>query len=55
MAEQKYKSLESWNSDTGCSIRGAKDAPRYKDYILSANVKTDKSPWGILKQLAIGE
>jgi type I restriction enzyme M protein len=28
------KSLESWLWDAACSIRGAKDAPKYKDYIL---------------------
>ena len=27
-------SLESWIWDAACSIRGAKDAPKYKDYIL---------------------
>jgi hypothetical protein len=30
----KDKSLESWIWDSACSIRGAKDAPKYKDYIL---------------------
>jgi type I restriction enzyme M protein len=30
----KDKSLESWIWDAACSIRGAKDAPKYKDYIL---------------------
>ena len=33
-AEEKGKSLESWIWDAACSIRGAKDAPKYKDYIL---------------------
>lgn len=33
-AENKNKSLESWIWDAACSIRGAKDAPKYKDYIL---------------------
>ena len=33
-AEEKNKSLESWIWDAACSIRGAKDAPKYKDYIL---------------------
>jgi hypothetical protein len=33
-AEPKDKSLESWIWDAACSIRGAKDAPKYKDYIL---------------------
>ncbi len=28
------KSLEQWIWDAACSIRGAKDAPKYKDYIL---------------------
>src|SRR6056297_933550 len=28
------KSLESWIWDAACSIRGAKDAPKYKDFIL---------------------
>jgi type I restriction enzyme M protein len=28
------KSLESWIWDAGCSIRGAKDAPKYKEFIL---------------------
>jgi len=29
-----HKSLESWIWDAACSIRGAKDAPKYKEYIL---------------------
>ncbi|MGB6220703.1 N-6 DNA methylase [Haloferula sp.] len=33
-ASPKDKSLESWIWDAACSIRGAKDAPKYKDYIL---------------------
>ena len=28
------KSLEHWIWDAACSIRGAQDAPKYKDYIL---------------------
>ena len=28
------RSLESWIWDAACSIRGAKDAPKYKDFIL---------------------
>jgi len=28
------KSLERWIWDAACSIRGAKDAPKYKDFIL---------------------
>lgn len=32
--EASDKSLESWIWDAACSIRGAKDAPKYKDYIL---------------------
>ncbi|MBX2979191.1 MAG: SAM-dependent DNA methyltransferase [Flavobacteriales bacterium] len=31
---QADKSLETWIWDAACSIRGAKDAPKYKDYIL---------------------
>ncbi len=34
MAKEKDKSLESWIWDAACSIRGAKDAAKYKDYIL---------------------
>ena len=36
MASNKtsVKSLESWIWDAACSIRGAKDAPKYKDFIL---------------------
>ncbi len=32
--ETADKSLEQWLWDAACSIRGAKDAPKYKDYIL---------------------
>lgn len=28
------KNLESWIWDAACSIRGAQDAPKYKDFIL---------------------
>lgn len=31
---EKGKSLESWIWGAACSIRGAQDAPKYKDYIL---------------------
>jgi type I restriction enzyme M protein len=31
---QKDKTLEAWIWDAACSIRGAKDAPKYKDFIL---------------------
>ena len=34
MAKEKDKTLESWIWDAACSIPGAKDAPKYKDYIL---------------------
>jgi type I restriction enzyme M protein len=34
MFAQPDKSLESWLWDAACSIRGAKDAPKFKDYIL---------------------
>lgn len=33
--KENNKPLESWIWDAACSIRGAKDAPKYKDYILS--------------------
>ncbi len=33
--EPKDKSLESWIWDAACSIRGAKDAPKYKEFILT--------------------
>jgi type I restriction enzyme M protein len=31
---ENHKSLESWIWDAACSIRGAQDAPKYKDFIL---------------------
>lgn len=34
MTNDNIKSLESWIWDAACSIRGAKDAPKFKDYIL---------------------
>ena len=33
-SREQQKSLESWIWDAACSIRGAKDAPKFKDYIL---------------------
>ncbi len=33
-ANGNNKSLESWIWDAACSIRGAKDAPKYKEFIL---------------------
>src|SRR3982751_4346880 len=30
----KDKSLESWIWDAACSIRGAQEAPKFKDFIL---------------------
>ena len=33
-SNDKDKSLESWIWDAACSIRGAQDAPKYKDFIL---------------------
>ena len=33
-AHNETRSLESWIWDAACSIRGARDAPKYKDYIL---------------------
>lgn len=64
----KVKSLESWIWDAACSIRGAKDAPKYKDFILpliftkrlcvnviEAEAKlTDKALPEILKKPGIG-
>ena len=32
--KQNAKSLEPWIWDAACSIRGAKDAPKFKDFIL---------------------
>ncbi len=32
--KEQDKSIESWIWDAACSIRGAKDAPKYKDFIL---------------------
>lgn len=34
MTTNNGKSLESWIWDAACSIRGAQDAPKYKDFIL---------------------
>ncbi|MEN8167387.1 MAG: class I SAM-dependent DNA methyltransferase [Pseudomonadota bacterium] len=34
ITKEQDKSLESWIWDAACSIRGAKDAPKYKDFIL---------------------
>ena len=34
MANENGKSLEAWIWDAACSIRGAKDAAKYKHYIL---------------------
>ncbi len=34
MPNDTDKSLEQWLWDSACSIRGAKDVPKYKDYIL---------------------
>ena len=31
---EKAKTMERWIWDAACSIRGAQDAPKYKDYIL---------------------
>ena len=33
-ATPQVKTLESWIWDAACTIRGAKDAPKYKDFIL---------------------
>jgi type I restriction enzyme M protein len=34
MMKESDKSLESWIWDAACSIRGAKDAAKYKEFIL---------------------
>src|SRR6516165_2333013 len=34
MLEKSNKSLETWIWDAACSIRGAQDAPKYKEFIL---------------------
>lgn len=34
ISSETDKSLESWIWDAACSIRGAKDAPKYKEFIL---------------------
>jgi len=34
MTNGNDESLESWIWDAACSIRGAKDAPKFKDYIV---------------------
>ncbi len=34
MPNNNEKTLESWIWDAACSIRGAQDAPKYKDFIL---------------------
>jgi type I restriction enzyme M protein len=34
MLEKSSKSLESWIWDAACSIRGAQDAPKFKEFIL---------------------
>ena len=33
-ANNEARSLEFWIWEAACSIRGAKDAPKYEDYIL---------------------
>jgi len=38
MPEAADKSLESWIWDAACSIRGAKDAPKFKDYMANMNM-----------------
>src|SRR4030088_2203214 len=34
MSNSHDKSLESWIWDAACSIRGAQEAPKFKDFIL---------------------
>ena len=61
--EPKDKSLELWIWDAACSIRGAKDAPNYKDFILPLiftkrlcdvlDGEIDKALRGILKKIGV--
>jgi len=39
------KSLESWIWDAACSIRGAKDAAKFKEFILP--LKNSNHPQGV--------
>jgi hypothetical protein len=41
---QNGKSLETWIWDAACSIRGAKDAPKYKDFILPLQPDDPEQP-----------
>ncbi len=52
---QKTKSLESWIWDAACSIRGAKDAPKYKDYIHTADAETYRPIAEIVAELEVIE
>lgn len=38
MKNNNDKSLESWIWDAACSIRGAKDAPKFKDFMPIAEI-----------------
>lgn len=47
------KSLESWIWDAACSIRGAKDAPKYKEFILpliECSRRPPRHSWNGLKK-----
>ena len=45
-ATGKDKSLETWIWDAACSIRGAQDAPKYKDFILPL-IFTKRLGWAL--------
>ena len=55
---EKNKFLEQWIWDAACSIRGAKDAPKYKDFILPLEPADPEQPvWSVIRKLSdkIGE
>jgi hypothetical protein len=53
--EIENKSIESWIRDAACSIHGAVDAPKYKDFIFfdrfpkEAGYQGNKTDWGWTK------
>ena len=56
--DTNQKSLESWIWDAACSIRGAKDAPKYKDFILSLEpADPEEAVWSMIRKVSdrIGE
>ncbi len=40
------KSLENWIWDAACAIRGAKDAPKFKDYMINSTTSITNFPMG---------